>query len=207
MLEIDGLAMVPGPNGVIEIVNAGRGDLADWLATFAKRGVEVGVAHGHYSARLMAANPSLELYGVDPYQTYSEYKDYALESTLDKLEADAHAQLDKYPTYHFVKKFSVSAAQDFEDGSLDFVYIDANHSEPFVTEDITLWHPKVRSGGVVAGHDYARVRSITDRYEVVHAVDNYTQKHGLQLYIWGLNSKADKRLIRDNIRSWMFISP
>jgi hypothetical protein len=153
----------------------------------------------------MLANPTLELYGVDPHQTYSEYKDYALNSTMRRIKAEAHERLDQYPTYHFVEKFSMDALEDFEDESLDFVYIDANHADPWVTEDITEWAKKVRKGGVVSGHDYARVRSIADRYDVVNAVTRYAEKNGIQIYIWGLESKADRTLKREPIRSWMFL--
>lgn len=195
----------PGQRGVLEIANKGRGDLADWLATFCTVGAEVGVAAGAYSERLMQAKPDLRLYGVDPHTTYAEYKDYALKSTMQKLEDDAHARLDKYPSYTFVKKFSMDAVKDFDDESLDFVYIDANHEDPWVTQDITEWSKKVRKGGVVAGHDYARVRAIADRYDVIKAVTKYAQDNGIQIYVWGLESKEDPTLIRDNIRSWMYI--
>lgn len=194
----------PGAEGVFEISDKGRGDLAELLAKFAKVGAEVGVAGGRYSETLMKANPTMKLYGVDPHTVYSEYKDYALNSTMRKLKEEAHSRLDKYPGYEFVEKFSMDAVKDFEDESLDFVYIDANHADPWVTEDVTEWAKKVRKGGIVSGHDYARVRSIADRYDVVNAVNRYAKENGIQLYIWGLNSKADPTLVRDNIRSWSF---
>lgn len=201
-------AVVDGPGGVKEIANAGRGDLIKWLARVgAKRGAEIGIATGDYSLYMMKTIPDLELYGVDPFEVYEGYKDYALNSTLNHLRQAAHEKLDSYPNYHFVEKYSMDAVKDFEDGSLDFVYIDANHEDPYVTDDITEWSKKVKSGGVVSGHDYARVRSIEWRYAVVDAVNRYVAKNNLQLYVWGLNSKADPSLVRDNIRSWMFIQP
>jgi hypothetical protein len=42
----------------------------------------------------------------------------------------------------------------FEDNSLDFVYIDANHTYEGVKEDIKYWYPKVKPGGLLLGHDY-----------------------------------------------------
>jgi hypothetical protein len=194
----------PGPKGVLEIANKGRGDLAVWLAKFCKIGAEIGVARGEYSECLMNANPTMKLYGVDPHTTYGGYKDYALNSTMHKLRDEAHARLDRFPGYEFVEKFSMDAVKDFEDESLDFVYIDANHDGPHVTEDVTEWAKKVRKGGVVSGHDYGRVRSLTDRYDVVNSVNRYAAENGIQLYIWGLNGKLP-HTIRDNIRSWMFI--
>jgi hypothetical protein len=49
---------------------------------------------------------------------------------------------------------SVEMAQGFEDGSLDWVYIDAGHSYKDIKADYEAWEPKVRSGGIIAGHDY-----------------------------------------------------
>jgi predicted O-methyltransferase YrrM len=196
-----------GPENVIEIGNVGRGDLAVFMAKDAKRGAEIGVAYGYYSKTIMEANPELEMYGVDSYASYVGYKDYALKATLDKLEESAHSLLDQYPDYNFIKKYSMDAVKDFEDESLDFVYIDANHDDPWVTEDITEWTKKVRKGGIVSGHDYGRVRSIEDRYRVMQAVNRYAKENEIQLIIWGFNSKIDRTLVRDTIRSWSFIKP
>jgi predicted O-methyltransferase YrrM len=49
---------------------------------------------------------------------------------------------------------SVKASALYTDGSLDFVFIDAEHKYEFVMMDIISWLPKVKQGGVIAGHDY-----------------------------------------------------
>lgn len=49
---------------------------------------------------------------------------------------------------------SVEASKLYKDGSLDFVFIDAMHTYDGITADITAWMPKIRKGGVLAGHDY-----------------------------------------------------
>lgn len=46
-------------------------------------------------------------------------------------------------------------ALKFEDESIDFVWIDASHVYPDVIKDIKAWYPKLRKGGVMAGHDYS----------------------------------------------------
>jgi len=59
-----------------------------------------------------------------------------------------------YPNIVKVRKDSIAAAADFEDGSLDLVYIDACHTYAAVRTDIQAWLPKVKPGGVIGGHDY-----------------------------------------------------
>ena len=53
-----------------------------------------------------------------------------------------------------IKKPSIEAAKDFEDRSLDMVYIDAEHDEDSIRDDIRAWRPKIKFGGWLAGHDF-----------------------------------------------------
>jgi predicted O-methyltransferase YrrM len=58
-----------------------------------------------------------------------------------------------YPNITKVKMTSIEASKQYADGSLDFVYIDADHSYASVVADINAWKPKVKPGGYIAGHD------------------------------------------------------
>ena len=49
---------------------------------------------------------------------------------------------------------SIEAARLYEDESLDFVFIDADHTAKGFSADMNCWYPKVKKGGVIAGHDY-----------------------------------------------------
>jgi len=53
----------------------------------------------------------------------------------------------------------MDAVKVFDDESLDFIFIDGNHSFEFVTNDIAEWGKKVKKGGIISGHDYFRSRS------------------------------------------------
>lgn len=54
----------------------------------------------------------------------------------------------------FLQMPSVEAAKKFKNESLDFVFIDGNHDFQDVCDDIDAWLPKVKKGGIIAGHDY-----------------------------------------------------
>lgn len=53
-----------------------------------------------------------------------------------------------------IRKSSVEAAQEFPDQSLDAVYIDAEHDEASVRNDLRAWRSKVKKGGILSGHDW-----------------------------------------------------
>jgi len=64
---------------------------------------------------------------------------------------------------------------------LDAVFIDGNHAYEFVLQDIEIWEAKVRSGGIVSGHDYGS----KFHWGVQKAVDEYAKEHGRQLQVTG----------------------
>ena len=72
-----------------------------------------------------------------------------------------------------IRASSMDAVRDFQPESLDFVYIDANHSFDYVMQDIIEWSRRVRKGGIVAGHDYTQKKKYEDLH-VVEAVAAYT---------------------------------
>lgn len=48
---------------------------------------------------------------------------------------------------------SVKASKQFEDGSLDMVFLDGDHRYKQFLADVKAWFPKVRPGGIICGHD------------------------------------------------------
>jgi predicted O-methyltransferase YrrM len=122
-------------------------------------GCEVGVFEGSYSSVILRDWRGKRLYSVDPYRSFSKTA-YCDRSNLEQEEfervyARAQENLGRYKDRSLiVRKTSVDGAKDFPDGSLDFVYLDGNHSFEAVKEDIAAWYPKIKAGGLLAGHDY-----------------------------------------------------
>jgi predicted O-methyltransferase YrrM len=63
-----------------------------------------------------------------------------------------------------LKMHSVDAARMYDDWSLDFVFLDGDHTEHGVATDIEEWWPKIKEGGVLGGHDWD-MKSVRDAVE------------------------------------------
>jgi len=114
-------------------------------------GAEIGVYAGEYSEKL--CKTGLKIYGIDPYINYKDYRKHPKELPYNELFENATKLLKSYDCT-IIKKTSMDALADIPDDSLDFVYIDGNHSLPYITADIYEWNRKVKVGGIISGHDY-----------------------------------------------------
>jgi predicted O-methyltransferase YrrM len=174
-----------------------RIELAQYFTSQGFRiGAEVGVADGRYSEILCNNIPDLKLYCIDPYITYNENSQDGNQQQQNKCEEIAKRRLGKF-NITFIKEFSTNALK-FLNEELDFVYIDANHKFDYVMTDIILWSKKVKSGGIVAGHDYWSIRD----FGVKDAVDAYTKAHHIELNI--IEGEKSRRLSQA-APNWWFI--
>jgi uncharacterized Rossmann fold enzyme len=141
-------------------------------------GAEIGVFKGAMSRQLLRRE-DLTLWLVDHWRTsahdstYAESGDYHarltqaqqdgyFEATLESIRfAGSRAKLLRY--------LSTEAALFVPDRSLDFVFIDADHSYEGCKADLQAWLPKVKTSGFISGHDYDN-RDFPD-FGVKRAVD------------------------------------
>jgi len=108
-----------------------------------------------------------EVVAVDRWTTYHALDLSGVEKTFDVL-------LSYYTNIQKIKADSVEASEQFQDGELDFVYIDGSHEYENVKRDILAWKPKIRVGGYIGGHDYSGIPSVTQAVDECLGVPDKT---------------------------------
>ena len=139
-----------------------RVDLADILNDEGLTvGLEVGVKEGEFSAELLGRWTKCKTYILmDPWKHQEHYKDGAnvAQSLQDRRFSATQQRLSKFKSkgveLQFIRDFSTNGHRQIANNSLDFVYIDARHDYQAMSEDLMLFWPKLKVGGIFAGHDF-----------------------------------------------------
>ena len=132
-------------------------------------GAEIGVWKGDSFLTLLQNCPNIKtLHGVDSYEPYNDYiasgifKSNQPILTIDRKEID----FCKLVCYHrleysgnkdkirFHEMDSNEAAEHIDDDSLDFIFLDAYLTGEQAKNDLEVWYPKVKTGGIFSGHDW-----------------------------------------------------
>jgi len=184
------------------IKNYCRNDLAQLFCDLGFRiGAEIGVKKGYYSKILCLYNPELKLYSIDPWMETDEYRDY----TQDKMERyyeESKRRLESV-NCELIRKKSLDAVKDFDDNSLDFVYIDGDHRYKSVIDDLTEWSRKVKPNGIIAGHDWGLYPA--RNCDVEKAVPEFIKTHSINPWfvIDGHRNEKGVNLTRPNSFFWV----
>lgn len=118
--------------------------------------LEVGVEYGGY---LDIYYPQFEevaekFYLVDLWQTVGNDDHFTkFEDRVEQGYSRVKKLYGKNPKIEMCKGSSLDRSKDFDDEFFDYIYIDADHTKEAVLEDLNAWYPKVKKGGIIAGHD------------------------------------------------------
>jgi hypothetical protein len=152
-------------------------------------GAEVGVARGLLSAMLLRARPQLVLLMVDLWAP-NPSPDYR--ATKDRNSRFSHRRFAIFygqarqntrfarERAKLIQADSVAAAATVAPASLDFVFIDDDHSLSGCTRSIAAWFPKIKPGGWLSGHDYAHTNP-QFRFGVTEAVQAFCAPRHLDI--------------------------
>lgn len=169
-----------------------RSQIGEWLNDHGLVGAaaEIGVLAGSYSLEVLSKWKGTRYYMVDPWMPQSKdvYRERNDDRNYDQLYRECHAIAERDPRVRLIRKLSVDASREIDDGSLDFVFIDANHSYGAVLADMDAWWPKVIPGGVFAGHDYGNDTNYPNWCEVKKAVDRWCAQRRLMFAYSRCNS-------------------
>jgi len=131
------------------------------LADMPKGGkvAEIGVWEGHFSQRILDICEPAELHLIDPWMYLPEFGNTGFgrkknEFLMEQKYQDVKAKFANDPRVHIHRTTSDVALAGLPDGHLDWVYIDGNHNEPFVGNDIALCLQKVVPNGIISGDDF-----------------------------------------------------
>jgi hypothetical protein len=136
-------------------------------------GVEVGFWKGDFGQLMLQKNERLHWIGVDPYFEYGKKRrkqpvwDAIFGRVMDKMNPfGKRFRMIRKPSHEGVKSIT---------RKVDFIFIDGNHNLDFVYKDILLYEPKLKKGGIMAGHDYS--------HRCGQAVDDYVKEFGREMLV------------------------
>ena len=158
-------------------------------------GAEIGVYQGLNAVNMLRNCSRLKLYCVDGYERITVETGGAIVSKreIDTIRDFSIALLNLFKD-RVIRIFQQSEIcyKDFPDEYFDYVYIDGEHLYDWVKRDIELWYPKVKKGGILAGHDYEMssvMRAVTE-FRDIRNMKNFTFSTG--------NGESDWWFIKQN---------
>lgn len=167
-----------------------------------RSGAEIGVQRGRNAKVILDSMDIDKLYLVEPYDDHpSNYRRWG-QKLHQKFKKMAHKRLEGQPVI-WLEDFSENISHKVPDGSLDFVYIDGEHTYDYCMIDIILWSRKVRRGGIVAGHDYEYTKPRQPK--VARAINDYADAYKTRpIY---LTDKSVDEHAGDRSTSWFWVKP
>lgn len=140
-------------------------------------GVEVGSFAGQFASRILSTWQGTRLSMIDPWinlpsEEYPEKHDHV---DYEDLYAQCQKLAQDDPRAVLIRKKSVEAAAEFKTASQDFIYLDGAHDYANVMKDLDAWWPKLRVGGLLAGHDF--YLDASNFLEVEAAVLRWMREH------------------------------
>jgi hypothetical protein len=132
-------------------------------------GVEIGVCLGSTTKSFLSNIPNIQkLYAVDNYPTYIDWN--GTDMNEERQELMKQYAKDLLTPFGDRVKFCYESSTEFgktlKEESLDFVFIDGDHSDEASYADFWMYYPLVKKGGIFSGHDIVleSVRKSLERF-------------------------------------------
>lgn len=151
-------------------------------------GIEVGVAEGEFSECILKSSKLRKLFLLDVWQNMDGYED--LNNLKEEIQEKRYLEVLQKMEGHGNRVTVIRGdcnrfVKYFNNNFFDFVYLDANHVYSEIKRQLYEWHPKVKVGGLFAGHDYMEGKDLAGTiFGVKSAVDEFVKELGnVKLYV------------------------
>lgn len=120
-------------------------------------GVELGTYEGEFAEQILRNWRGEKLWLVDSWCYLDDYLD-SYNGSDEVMQARYELAMRRLQCFRsrvgWLRERTEIGVSRFQDETLDFIYVDANHSYFHALNDLRLWYPKVKRGGLISGHDY-----------------------------------------------------
>lgn len=147
------------PGTICNIQLIGFNDLLRYLAVNYKnrddlKMIEIGSHMGESTGLFAATQVFDEIHAIDPHNGVEEFNDIS-GWTWEEVQQEFFNNIRHFTDIiHYHRDFSYNIVDGFSDGYFDFIYVDGEHTYEGAKRDITQFLPKLKPGGIMAGHDY-----------------------------------------------------
>lgn len=157
--------------------------VGDWLNARGLLGkaVEVGSADGSFAASILSDWDGQKLFLIDPWapQPSELYPQPHADVDFEALHRSCQELAERDRRVTLLRGTSVAFAETFENWAFDFVYLDAAHDPENVRQDLDLWYPKLKRGGLFGGHDFNHPNPPEAHNGVMEAVTQWMREKQL----------------------------
>jgi len=115
--------------------------------------IEIGSYMGESTMMLASSKLFKKIYAIDPHDGKEPFNDYT-GYDWEFVKKEFHLNTRYFDNITLISDFNYNVVDMFDDESIDFIYIDADHEYDSVKRDIELYLPKLKKTGIIGGHDY-----------------------------------------------------
>ena len=134
-------------------------DKAPFDSTFVEVGTWLGKSTNYLASKIKESKKNINFITIDTFKGTDDEELH--QNIVGSFNGDVFYEFidntvlsNNYGSFNIIKDTSHNAANQFSNGSIDYIMLDAGHSYEDVTDDIKIWYNKIKPGGCISGDDY-----------------------------------------------------
>ena len=134
-------------------------DKAPFDSTFVEVGTWLGKSTNYLASKIKESKKNINFITIDTFKGTDDEELH--QNIVGSFNGDVFYEFidntvlsNNYDSFNIIKDTSHNAANQFSNGSIDYIMLDAGHSYEDVMDDIKIWYNKIKPGGCISGDDY-----------------------------------------------------